>query len=421
MTSPDLVPRTPRQPFGPALRATLALRWLAAPAGTAILRRRLARGKEDPARWREKLGEATQPRPDGPLVWLHAVGLGEVLALRGLIAAMAARREDVSFLVTSTARTSAHAFAGQAPPRTRHQFLPLDLPGPARRFLDHWRPALSVWAEQDLWPGLVVDAARRDIPLALVGARMDARAFAARSRVRGLFGDLYARFCLLTAQDAATARHLAALGAQGVAVSGSLKPGAGELSCDPAELARLAPLLTGRAPWLAASTHAADEAIALAAAVALPDRLLILAPRDPARGAEIAASAVALGLAATRRSAGQGPEGRVWIVDTIGEMGLWYRLCPVALVGGRGIGGHSPWEAANLGCAVLHGPEPANFAADYAALRAAAAAREVADAGALALALSEDLRAMADRASVLVHDARGGIARLADALLGLIR
>jgi 3-deoxy-D-manno-octulosonic-acid transferase len=403
------------------LRAALALRTVAAPFGLTILRRRLARGKEDPARWREKLGEATQARPEGPLVWLHAVGLGEVLALRGLIAAMAARRADLSFLVTSTALTSARAFAGQSPPRTVHQFLPLDLPGPARRFLDHWRPALSVWAEQDLWPGLVADTARRNIPLALVNARMDARAFAARSRARGLYRDLYARFSLIAAQDKATAGHLAALGADGVAVTGSLKPGAGALDCDRAELARLAPLMSGRAPWLAASTHAADEAVALAAAAALPQRLLVLAPRDPSRGAAIAAEAAARGLAATRRSAGQGPDAAVWIVDTIGEMGLWYRLCPEALIGGRAIGGHSPWEAASLGAAVLHGPDPANFAPDYVALHAAGAAREVADAAALVAALAEDHGAMAGRATDLVTAARAGTERLADALLGLLR
>lgn len=421
MTLPDLAPRRPSQPAGPALRLALALRWFLAPFAPALLRRRLARGKEEPGRWREKLGEATVARPQGPLVWFHAVGLGEVLALRGLIAEMGARRGDMSFLVTSSARTSARAFAGQVPPRTCHQFLPLDLPRPTRRFLDHWRPALSVWAEQDLWPGLVVETARRGIPLALVNARMDGAAHARRRHWRGLFRDLYARFSLLAAQDAATAAHMAALGAEGVAVTGSLKPGAGALGCDPAELARLTPLLAERAPWLAASTHADDEAVALTAAVHLPARLLILAPRDPSRGAALAEAALALGLTATRRSLGQGPEAQVWIADTIGEMGLWYRLCPVALIGGRAIGGHSPWEAASLGCAVLHGPGPANFAPDYGALHEAGAAREVEDAEDLLAALaSPDLPAMATRAAGLVASAREGTERLADALLRLL-
>ena len=113
-----------------------------------LLARRLVRGKELPDRWREKLGEASLPRPEGPLIWLHAVGLGEVLALRGLIAAMA-NPSAAEFLVTSTTRGSAEVLARNLPPRTRHQFLPLDAPGEVARFLDHWRPDLSIWAEQD--------------------------------------------------------------------------------------------------------------------------------------------------------------------------------------------------------------------------------------------------------------------------------
>ncbi len=162
MTRPERV-----RPMGPALRGYLLAARAVPLVAPALLRRRLARGKELPDRWREKLGEASRPRPDGRLVWLHAVGLGEVLALRGLIAAMA-QLSDVSFLVTSTTRGSAEVLAANLPPRSVHQFLPLDAPGYLDRFLDHWRPDLSIWSEQDLWPGAVVAADRRGIPLALV-------------------------------------------------------------------------------------------------------------------------------------------------------------------------------------------------------------------------------------------------------------
>lgn len=421
MTSPDLQPRVSSAPRGLWLAAVLALRPLAGPLAVPLLRRRLAQGKEDPARWREKLGEPSAARPEGRLVWLHAVGLGEVLALRGLIAAMAAQRTDLGFLVTSTARTSARAFAGQMPARTVHQFLPLDLPGPADRFLDHWRPDLSVWTEQDLWPGLVVETARRGVPLALVNVRMGTRAFASRRRVRGLYRDLYARFALLAAQDAATAAHMSGLGAAGVAVTGSLKPGAGELACDPVQLARLRKLTAHRRPWLAASTHEADETLAISAACLRPDRLLILAPRDIRRAGQIAAAVGRAGLSVTHRSDDLGPDGPVWIVDTVGEMGLWYRLCDTALIGGQGIGGHNPWEAAALGCAVLHGPDTANFAADYAALHAADAAVVVETPAALADALAAPDPGQAARARALVQEARVGTDRLAAALLGLMR
>ena len=388
---------------GPALRAYLAASHAIPLVAPALLRKRLARGKELPDRWREKLGEPGLPRPEGPVVWLHAVGLGETLALRGLIAAMAAQTPGEEFLVTSTTRGSAEVLAVNMPPRTRHQFLPLDAPGYLRRFLDHWRPALSIWAEQDLWPGAVVAAADRGIPLALVNARMNADAHARRRRWRGPYADLFARFRLVTAQDAATARYLEDLGAQEVRVTGSLKSAAPPLAADPAMLADTRAALAGRRPILLASSHPEDEAVVLAALRAAPDRpLLLLAPRDPARAERIAEQAGDLGLTTTRRSLAQGPTADVWIVDTLGEMGLWYRLCPVTVIGGSygPTEGHNPWEAAALGSAILHGPHTANFAADFDALKVQGAALEV-GAESLGAALVGDHAAMAARAGAV--------------------
>ena len=420
----------PRAPgTGALLRAYLvAVRGLA-PLLPAYLRRRVARGKEDPARWREKLGEASLPRPIGPLVWFHAVGLGEVMALRGVIAAIGQARPDLWFLVTSSARSSAQAFAGNTPPRTRHQFLPLDAPGPVARFLDHWRPDLSVWAEQDLWPGLVVASHRRGIPLALINARMNARAFGARSRYRRLYADLYARFAHISAQDAESAGHLHSMGAAFVSVSGSLKAGAGPLADQPDARAALAVALNGRLSWCAASSHAADETVAIEAQRSLyaqdRARLLIIAPRDPARRDAIVAACTAAGMSVAIRSTGAKPSARdaVYLADTYGEMGLWYRLCPAALVGGSmgDTGGHNPWEAAHLGCAVLHGPNVANFSADYAALHGVAGAVEVADAASLVAALQNPLlRDRAVRAQALASKGMAGMDALCATLLALI-
>jgi 3-deoxy-D-manno-octulosonic-acid transferase len=409
------------------LRAYLGLTAMAAPLAAPWLRRRLARGREHGDRWPEKLGQGMAARPEGQVIWLHAVGVGEVLALSGLIGALADRLPRARFLVTSSALSSAQVFAQQAPPRTQHQFLPLDLPGPVGRFLSHWRPSLSVWAEQDLWPRLVVQSAVRDIPLALVNARMGARAFAGRARAKSLYGDLYARFSLISAQDAQTAGHLERLGASGVTVDGSLKSGAAALVCDPAEHARLTGLLAGRRVWAAVSTHAGDEEVALAAHAALmagdPGAVLILVPRLPARAAEVAAAAQARGLTVTRRSAGQDPAPGVHLADTFGETGLWYRLAPVALVGGGfGIGGHNPWEGARLGCALLHGPDTANFASDYNLFRTEAAAREVTGAADLAAALADPgLSEMARRGQALAARGMQTLPGLADRLAGLVR
>lgn len=409
--------------MGVALRGYLTAAQALPLLAPALMRRRLARGKEDPARWREKLGAATAPRPDGPLVWLHAVGLGEVLALRGLIGEMAAQAPEAAFLVTSTARSSARVMAANLPPRTRHQFLPLDAPQYVARFLDHWRPCLSVWAEQEIWPAAVVAAHARGIPLALINARITAESHARRARVRRVYADLLVRFALVSAQDPGTAGRLGDLGARQVVVGGSLKPAAPPLTVDAADLAMVQAALAGRAVWAAASTHPGDEAEALAAAAALPDRLLILIPRDIGRADTLAADLAARGLPHVRRSKGAlpGPDTRVWLADSYGELGLWYRLATAALVGGGfdAIGGHNPWEPAALGAAILHGPDVRNFATDYARLSQAQAARALAP-GDLATALRDPgLCAMATRARALVEAARGSLHPLARDLLAL--
>lgn len=406
---------------GLALQGYLALSRGIPLLAPTVLNRRLARGKELPDRWREKLGHPSQSRPDGALIWLHAVGLGETLALRGLIAALADQAPAAQFLVTSTTRGSAEVFARNLPPRTRHQFLPLDAPGYLKRFLDHWRPGLSIWAEQDLWPGAVTATAARGIPLALVNARMNAEAYARRARWKGLYANLLARFALITAQDAGTARHLQALGAKGVAVTGSLKAAAPPLAADPARLAEAREALSGLHPVLLASSHPEDEFVTLSALhAARPRPLLLLAPRDPHRGEEIAARVAEHGLSATRRSAGQGPTADVWVVDTFGEMGLWYRLCASSLIGGTygPTEGHNPWEPAALGSAILHGPRIANFAADFAALHQAGAAQPVQPEAVIA-ALTADHAAMAARARALSDAAQGALGPLATDLLKL--
>ena len=392
-----------------------------------ILRRRLKRGREDPARWQEKLGHATQPRPQGQLIWLHAVGLGEVMALRGLIGAMSAIDPALHFLITSTARSSAQVIGANLPARTRHQYLPIDAPRYLGRFLGHWQPNLSIWAEQDLWPGAINACQRRGIPLALINARMNADAFQRRARLRGLARDTLSRFRLITAQDAQTASHLRALGADSVQVSGSLKSAAPALAADPMALADTRKALTGRKLWLAASTHASDEAVALATQRSLvrhdPAWLLILTPRDPARATQIQSQAQTHGLASALRSTHQTPDSThsIWIGDTFGELGLWYRLAPTALIGGSfgSTGGHNPWEAAALGCAILHGPNTANFASDYSTLHAADAAREV-GADSLTAALTDPgLAVMATRAQALVTAGQDSLAPMARTLCGM--
>ncbi len=416
-------------PDGPgfALRGWLALTWALQPILPRHLRKRVARGKEHPERWREKLGHPSQPRPNGRLIWLHAVGLGEVLALRGLIARLSEMEPDLSFLVTSGTRASAEVLDRNMPARTVHQFLPLDAPGPIRRFLDHWRPDLSIWAEQELWPGLVYHTDTRGIPLALVNARMNDAAFARRRKGRKLYADLLARFAVVSAQEDTTARHLSALGATRVAVDGSLKQIAPELSEDGAKRAWLESELTSCPRWLAASSHCTDEAVALEAHGQVlkrdPASVLIIAPRLPDRAGEIETESQRRGFRVARLSSGHIGGASVVIADSFGDMGIWYRLCPVALMGGSmgEVEGHNPWEGARLGCAILHGPHVANFANDYAALQDADAARKIATANDLANALADPaLPEMARRGQTLACDGMDRMDGLCQKLLTLI-
>ena len=401
-------PRGKRLPMGLGLRAYLLLSRALAPLAPRYLAKRCSKGREDPERLREKLGEPSLPRPEGRLVWMHAVGLGEVLALRGLIAQMSDAEPDLEFLVTSSTLASAQVFSANLPPNCRHQFLPLDAPRFYRPFLTHWKPDISIWAEQDVWPGLVAATHNRGIPMALVNARMNAASFKKRSRLRGLYRDLLARFSLISAQDPVSAAHIRALGPRvPVQTHPSFKLIAPALHADPETLDALRVAIGPRKIWLHGPSHPAGEMVALKAQKMLlseePDALLIIAPRASARGEEIVASAEALGLKSCLRSKNPVPRAgdQVYVADTYGEMGLWYRLASTALIGGTfgPVQGHNPWEAARLGAAILHGPQTANFRADYERLAQARAAIALTTPEEVAMALLSDLGPQAARAA----------------------
>lgn len=366
----------PHPPASALLWAYLGLTALLSPLAAPLLRRRLAAGKEDPQRWREKLGQTTLARPAGPLVWLHAVSVGEGLSVLPLLSALT-RSSPV--LLTCTTVTSARLMADRVPAGVIVQFLPLDLPGPVRRFLRHWKPDVAVMVESEFWPRLIHQTHRRAIPLLLVNARISDASMARWSRLRGLSRALLRRFSALAAPDSAAADKLVTLGADpaAVRVTGSLKRGANRLPVDTADLARLRDATAGRPLWLAASTHPGEEAMIAAAhrqiRETLPDALLILAPRHPDRAAEIIATLKAAGHHVSQRTTGALPAGDIYLADTLGELGLWFDLCPVSFIGGSlvAVGGHNAYEPALHASAILHGPMVANFADLYARLDAA--------------------------------------------------
>lgn len=356
-----------------------------------LLARRARRGKEDPARRGERLGIAARPRPAGPLVWAHAASVGESLSLLPLIDRLLDRLPTAQMLVTSGTVTSAGLLAQRLPPRAFHHYVPIDHPGAVRRFLDHWHPDLALWVESELWPNLVADTHRRGVPMVLVNAKMSERSLRGWRRFPTLIRSLLAAFDLVLAQDETQAARLNQLGARAAVTVGDLKSSATPLPADPAELERLAQAIGTRPVWLAAQTHDGEETIVAEAhrllAAARPDLLTLLAPRHPNRAAAIVALLAERGLAVARRSKGESiqPTTNVYLADTLGEMGLFYRLGGIVLVAGSllppgTLGGHNPIEPALLGAAILHGPDMVNCAANAAALDEADAAITVADA-----------------------------------------
>ena len=400
----------------------------ASPLVGLALRLRERAGKEDPARRPERRGLAGRARAAGRLVWVHAASVGETLAVVDLVERLVAHGTPV--LVTSGTVTSATIAAERLPAGALHQYVPVDVAPWVARFLDHWRPDLAVFVESEIWPATIHALDDRGIPRVLVNARVSERSARRWHRLDGLPRTLFGRFALVLAQSEADAERLSGLGAPRVLATGNLKFDRPPLPVDEAERARLAAALAGRPAWVAASTHDGEEAIAAAVHVRLKTRLAglltVIAPRHPRRGDDIAAALAAAGLSVARRSRGEMPVAGtdVYLADTIGEMGLVYRLAPIAFVGGSLVphGGQNPIEPARLGVAVLHGAAVGNFADLYRALDEGGAARRVADAGDLAEAVAALLAdeaartAMIDRAHAVVERSTGALDRTLAAL-----
>ena len=373
-----------------------------APAIPLLLARRARRGKEDPTRRHERLGRPTCPRPEGRLVWMHGASVGESHVL-GLLAdaLLQAETDRTTVLLTTQTVTSATRFNALTDVKLRHQFVPVDTPRAIAGFLDHWRPDVAVWVESELWPNLLHGAAGRGIPALLANARMSERSFRRWRRLPGTARALLRVFRAVFPADRLAADRLARLGIGDLLrPAGNLKLSAPSLPVEPQAQSDLRAAIGGRPVWLAASTHAEDEAVVLAAhrlvRNAVPDALLILAPRHPDRGEEIAER---VNPPPARRSSGAlpAPTDAVYLADTMGELGSLFAACPVVFVGGSlgGHGGHNPIEPARFGPAIVHGPDMANFSDIAEALARADAARVAATADGLGAVVAELLQAPA--------------------------
>ncbi len=398
-----------------------ALLTAAAPLAGVLLSHRLKHGKEDPGRLRERRGVTSVARPEGPLVWVHGASVGEIAAIIPLVERIVSKEFNV--LVTSGTVGSAKLCEQRLPAGVIHQFVPWDSPRFIARFLNHWKPDLALFTESDLWPNLIIMSSERQVPLILVNGRLSERSFNRWRHAPATIGAMLRRFDLCLAQSPAYATRYRDLGAPRITTTGNLKLDVPEPPADPESLRALQSVIGGRTTIAAASTHAGEEMAVIEAHRRLrhtfPRLLTLIAPRHPDRGPGIVEIATASGLSASLRSRGRLPGAKddIYVVDTLGELGLVYRLAPIVFVGGSlaSHGGQNPVEAIKLGAAILHGPHVWNFAEIYQALDAAHGAEQVADVGRLAVRVGAWLTDAAERVKV-VTAARGTIVQLAGAL-----
>jgi 3-deoxy-D-manno-octulosonic-acid transferase len=401
------------------MSATLALyrglTTVAEPFASYVLRARLKRGKEDPKRLNERLGRTTTPRPEGEVIWMHGASVGETLSLLPVVEAFQRARPKATILMTSGTVTSAEVMAKRLPKGAIHQYIPVDTPGAARRFIEHWRPALGVFVESELWPNLLRAAHKRGVKLALISARVGEKTVKNWRRAPGVPRRLLSYLDLLMPQYGALSVFFEQYGARDDGLL-NLKFAGDPLPVDESKLRAEQAILHGRPVLLAASTHPGEDEIMLDAFAPLADAatrpLLVIAPRHPERGPAIATLATAHGFATALRSRGEAvaDDTQVYVADSLGEMGLWFRLSTAALIGGSmlpGIGGHNPLEAIRLGCPVASGPERSNWFSVYNVLDHGGAVKTVRNAAQLTDYFERALAARPPAASPQVLDAIG--------------
>lgn len=364
---------------------------LAAPLVPLWLRLRARRGKEERGRMAERFGITSYGRPQGKLLWIHAASVGEANSVLSLIERLKTKFPALSILLTTGTVTSAQLMKQRLPAGVIHQYAPVDTPEASARFIRHWLPDVAWFVESELWPNLIAEAQEFHCLMALINARMSERSFNSWKKHPKAAKDILGPFRLCFAQSEADAARLKALGASEVLSVGNLKFDAPPLPCDEAELLRMRNEFAGRTLWLAASTHPGEEPMVARAhaelAKTIPGLLTVIVPRHPERGAQVAAEIAKYGKTALR-SQKQKTEKDVafYVADTLGELGLFYRLSEVAFMGGSLVkhGGQNPLEPAQLSCAIISGQHTHNFTELYAELKSKQAAVTVKDEKALA-------------------------------------
>ncbi|XP_065857481.1 probable 3-deoxy-D-manno-octulosonic acid transferase, mitochondrial [Euphorbia lathyris] len=340
------------------------------------IRWRRLKGLEHPTRWPERLGQPSIPRPSGPLLWFHAVSLGEGMATIPVIRRCVQCRPDLNILMTTTTLSAFEVIKNQLPSGVLYQFSPLDTPAAIDAFLDYWKPNAIMIMENELWPNLIMSSWRKGIPLALLNARISTKSFRSWSQpvLLPLISLMLSKFSLIIPLS-----NLQAIRFQILQASPSIINFAGDLkyaveydaSTEEVEsIEDLKGQLAHRQVWVAASLHRGEEKVMLEVHKELiqsyPELVTIIVPRYPQHGQEIAQELQKEGEYVALRSQHQriAPGTHIYVVDTIGELRHLYKLCPIAVIGGSflpGLAGHNISEASAAGCAVLTGHYVGHF------------------------------------------------------------
>lgn len=380
-----------------SLRLYRALVVFLRPLAEFILKRRLSQGKEDPKRINERRGIASVQRPEGQLIWLHGASVGESLSLLPLIERLRSLYPHTSYLVTTGTVTSAALMAERLPKSAFHQYIPVDQPYYVGRFFDHWQPDIGLMVESELWPVLLGEAQKRSLPLGLINARLSEKSFRNWSKRSMAAHELLSAFGVILAQHNTYKERFAYLAQRTIICPGNLKRASAPLPADQTGLEDLQAQRAGRPIFLAASTHPGEEELIIRAhqtiSADINNLLTIIVPRHPERGDDIEAMLIATGHRVARRSREDviTTENTIYLADTLGELGLFYRLCDVAFIGGSLVptGGHNPIEPAQLETTIITGPHIFNFQDTFQSMQSADAVLTIQDEEALTKAAIE--------------------------------
>ncbi len=326
--------------------------------------------KEDKARFNERVAKPTKLRPKGKLLWMHGASVGETISMLPLIDKYLSSYPELYIMITSGTVTSAQIMEKRLPKRAFHQYIPIDMPIYTKRFIKYWQPDAVLWCESDFWPAILSEIDKNKIPMALINGRISDKSFAGWLKWQPkLIKSVLNMFNIILGQSERDMKRLKKLGGKNVCFAGNLKFAALPLGYDKKEAEDIQTKLNNRKVFLLACTHSNEEEQFIPIFKNLkekhPDLIMFISPRHPHRGQSIQTLLEKHNIRVSRRSENEEitEKTEVYLMDTLGEMGLAYKLCPIVFIGGSLIphGGQNFLECLHFSDVVIAGPYMHNF------------------------------------------------------------